>query len=118
MTYNDFRNIWLSALDYTPDQRDFYRSERGWQTWMEEFGDDTVAIICTLDIIHDIAHGGIKAIRAVTGLSQQAFGDAYGIPHRTIQTWEYDISTAPLYVTMMIGFAVLSDAIPKLKSEQ
>ena len=118
MTYNDFRTIWYSALDYTADQRDLYIAERGWQTWMDEFGDDHAAIICALDIIHDIAHGGIKAIRAVTGLSQQAFGDAYGIPRRTIQTWEYDVSIAPLYVTMMIGFAVLSDAIPKLKTEE
>lgn len=118
MTYTDFRSIWASALNYTGDQRDLYISERGTQSWMDEFGDDHAAIICTLDIIHDMAHRGIKAIRAVTGLSQQAFGDAYGIPRRTIQTWEYDISTAPLYVTMMIGFAVLSDAIPKLKSEE
>lgn len=118
MTYTDFRTVWASALNYTRDQRDIYRADHGWQSWMEEFGDDTAAIICTLDIIYDIAHGGIKAIRAVTGLSQQAFGDAYGIPRRTIQTWEYDKSTAPLYVTMMIGFAVLSDSIPKLKSEQ
>lgn len=118
MTYTDFRTAWASALDYTPDRRDLYRSERGTQSWTDEFGDDHAAIICALDIIFDMAHRGIKAIRAVTGLSQQAFGDAYGIPRRTIQTWEYDISTAPLYVTMMIGFAVLSDAIPKLKSEQ
>ena len=118
MTYNDFRSIWYSALDYTDEQRDLYRAERGWQAWMDEFGDDHVAIICALDIIHDMAHRGIKAIRGVTGLSQQAFGDAYGIPRRTIQTWEYDVSTAPLYVTMMIGFAVLSDAIPKLKTEE
>lgn len=118
MTYTDFRTAWASALNYTADQRDLYRSECGTQSWMDEFGGDHAAIICTLNIIHDMAHRGIKAIRAVTGLSQQAFGDAYGIPRRTIQTWEYDISTAPLYVTMMIGFAVLSDAIPKLKSEQ
>lgn len=117
MTYNDFREIWFSALDYTEEQRDLYLAERGWQTWMDDFGDDTAAIVCTLDIIYDMAHGGCKSIRATTGLSQQAFGDAYGIPRRTIQTWEYDKSTAPLYVTMMIGFAVLSDALPKLKTD-
>ena len=118
MRYNDFREIWFSALDYTEEQRDLYINERGWQTWMEEFGDDTAAIVRALDCVYDMAHGGIKAIRGVPGMSQQAFGDAYGIPRRTIQTWEYDISSAPTYVTMMIGFAVLSDAIPKLKSEQ
>lgn len=118
MRYNDFREIWFSALDYTDDQRNLYHNERGWQTWMDEYGEDSAAIIAVLDMIYAMAHGGCKAIRAITGLSQQAFGDAYGIPRRTIQTWEYDKSTAPLYVTMMIGFAVLSDAIPKLLSDE
>jgi DNA-binding transcriptional regulator YiaG len=118
MTYTDFCAVWRSALDYTADQRDLYTADHTTQSWTDEFGDDHAAIICVLDTIHDMAHRGIKAIRGVTGLSQQAFGDAYGIPRRTIQTWEYDVSTAPLYVTMMIGFAVMTDAIPKLKSEQ
>lgn len=108
MTYKDFQTIWYSALDYTEDQRDLYHSERGWQTWMEEYGDDTQAIVNTLDTIYAMAHGGCKAIRKQTGLSQQAFGDAYGIPRRSIQNWESDCSSAPLYVTMMIGFAVFS----------
>lgn len=118
MTYNDFRSIWYSALDYTDDQRDLYRAERGWQTWMEEFGDDTAAIICTLDIIYDMAHMGCKAIRAVTGLTQQAFGDAYGVPRRSVQNWESQSRDVPLYTVMTLGFAVLSDAIPKLKAEE
>ena len=117
MIYNDFCNIWLSALDYTDDQRDLYIHERGWQTWMEEFGDDSAAIICTLEIIHDMAHRGIKAIRAVTGLSQQAFGEAYGIPRRSIQNWESGINSAPTYTVMHLGFAVVTDAIPKLMSD-
>ena len=118
MTYNDFRTIWHSALDYTADQRDLYRSERGWQTWMEEFGDDTAAIICTLDCIYDMAHRGCTAIRALTGLTQREFGDAYGIPRRSVQNWELQARDVPNYTLMTLGFAVLSDAIPKLKSEK
>ena len=115
MTYNDFRNIWFSALDYTDDQRDLYRNERGWQTWMDEFGDDTAAIIYALDTIYDMAHMGCKGIRAVTGMTQQAFGDAYGVPRRSVQNWELQTRDVPLYTLMTLGYAVLSDSIPKLK---
>lgn len=108
MTYNDFRSIWFSALDYAADQRDLYIAERGWQTWMEEYGDDSQGIIDALDMIYAMAHGGCKAIRSFTGLTQQAFGDAYGIPRRSVQNWEKDWSDAPLYVTTMLGFAVFS----------
>lgn len=117
MTYNDFRSIWFSALDYTEEQRDLYRNERGWQTWMDEFGDDTAAIICTLDCIYDMAHIGCKAVRALTGLSQRAFAESYGIPTRSIENWEARVNAAPTYTLMMMGFAVLSDSIEKLKAE-
>lgn len=117
MTYTDFRTIWISALDYTPDQRDLYIHERGWQTWMEEYGDDTAAIICTLDSIYDMAHTGCKGIRAMTGLSQRAFAAAYGMPTRSVENWESGVNAAPTYTLMMLGFAVLSDSIEKIKAE-
>lgn len=117
MTYNDFRTIWHSALDYTTDQRDLYIAERGWQSWMDEFGDDTAAIICTLDSIYDMAHMGCKGIRALTGLSQQAFCMAYGLPRRTVEDWESKRREPPTHSLMMLGFAVLSDSIEKLKTE-
>ena len=44
----------------------------------------------------------IRAIRATTGLSQQAFGDRYGIPKRTIQNWEAGIrEPAPYIITLL-----------------
>ena len=117
MTYTDFRGVWYSALEYTRDQRDLYIAERGWQTWMEEYGDDTAAIICTLDNIYDMAHVGCKAIRGVTGMTQSAFSAAYGIPARSIENWESGSRAAPTYTLMMLGFAVLSDSIEKIKAE-
>lgn len=44
----------------------------------------------------------IRAIRATTGLSQQAFGDLYGIPKRTVQNWETGTrDPAPYIVTLL-----------------
>ena len=118
MTYNDFRSIWFSALDYTPDQRDLYINERGWQAWMEEYGEDTAAIICTLDNIYDMAHMGCKAVRSMTGLSRKAFCDAYSLPVRTVEDWESERREPPLHSLMMLGFAVLSDSMEKRKAEE
>ena len=53
---------------------------------------------------------GVKAIRAKTGLSQQRFGDAYGIPKRTIQCWETEgtehMDPSP-YTLALLAYAVL-----------
>lgn len=44
----------------------------------------------------------IREIRKSLGLSQQKFGDYFGIPMRTLQRWEYKKSEPPEYVLDMI----------------
>lgn len=110
MPYNDFRSIWLSALDYAEEQRDLYHSGRGWQTWMEEYGEDTKAIVDALDTIYAMAHGGCKAIRAVAGLSRKAFCESYSLPIRTVEDWEADRREPPAHTLMMLAFCIFSDA--------
>lgn len=44
----------------------------------------------------------IKEIRQSLGLSQQAFGEEFGIPRRTIQNWEGGINECPSYTLAMI----------------
>lgn len=43
-----------------------------------------------------------KAIRQKTGLSQQKFGDRYGIPKRTVQNWENEVNEPPGYVLSLL----------------
>ena len=43
-----------------------------------------------------------KAIRQKTGLSQQRFGDRYGIPKRTVQNWENGVNEPPEYVLSLL----------------
>ena len=51
----------------------------------------------------------IKEIRSLTGLSQQKFGDKYGIPRRTIQNWEGGINDPPSYTLQMLEAQVKKD---------
>jgi len=51
----------------------------------------------------------IKEIRASTGLSQQKFCDALGIPRRTLQDWEYGINPCAPYLVELIAYRVSTD---------
>lgn len=118
MTFAEFRRIWESATEYAPEQRDLYIAERGWQGWMDEFGEeDTSSIIRVLDAIYTMSHGGIAAIRSITGMSQVNFSAAYGIPRRSVENWERDSSEtreAPSYTQMLLGYAVLTDQLARI----
>ena len=50
-----------------------------------------------------------KELRKMTFLSQQKFGDKYGIPLRTIQDWEGEERTPPNYVYELLKFKVEHD---------
>ena len=54
----------------------------------------------------------IKQIRAMTGLSQQAFADKYSIPKRTLENWEMEGSAhreCPEYVKALLERVVTED---------
>lgn len=48
----------------------------------------------------------VQDMRARTGLSQKSFADAFGIPVRTLQQWEQQVSSPPSYVLTMLASAV------------
>ena len=60
----------------------------------------------------------IRAIRAVTGLSQVAFGAALHIPRRTIEEWEAGNRSCPPYVVELIAYRVQNDDRLKIKKEK
>ena len=51
----------------------------------------------------------IKEIRALTGLSQVAFGREFNIPRRTVENWEGGVTTPPPYVLRMLERIVKED---------
>lgn len=48
----------------------------------------------------------LKEIRAITGLSQKAFGEWLNIPTRTIEEWEAGRRKPPEYVVELIEYKV------------
>lgn len=50
-----------------------------------------------------------RELRQLTGLSAQKFGDKYGIPLRTVQSWEMGTSSPPEYVYTLLARAVHED---------
>lgn len=46
----------------------------------------------------------LKEIRTKTGMTQKAFSEYFGIPIRTIQDWESEKRTPPLYVIDLIKY--------------
>lgn len=47
----------------------------------------------------------IKEVRAELGMTQQKFSDTFGIPKRTIESWEMGIRTPPPYVIRLLNLA-------------
>lgn len=52
----------------------------------------------------------INALRSASGMTQQAFGDYFGIPLKSIQNWEYGRTKCPDYIIGLIEY--------KLKNEK
>ena len=46
----------------------------------------------------------IKALRESTGLTQRAFAELLGIPKRSIENWESEVSKPPEYLIRLIRF--------------
>ena len=60
----------------------------------------------------------IKEIRNLTGLSQTAFANKFGIPLRTYQSWELGERKPPEYVlTMIIRLIDQEEQIKELKGK-
>lgn len=51
----------------------------------------------------------VREIREMTGLNRKEFSTAYGIPVRTLESWESGARTAPPYVTALLERAVKAD---------
>ena len=55
----------------------------------------------------------IKEIRSISGLTQQAFSEKYGIPKRSIENWEGGKRNPPEYVIKLLERIVKEDFCQK-----
>lgn len=60
----------------------------------------------------------INELRKVTGLSQDKFGAALGIPSSTLRKWEQGQRECPPYVVDLIAFRVQHDPLFKGANNQ
>ena len=51
----------------------------------------------------------IKEIRTMSGLTQKTFAEKYGIPKRTLESWEMGERKPPEYVVTLLEKAVRAD---------
>ncbi len=51
----------------------------------------------------------VKELRMLSGLSQQAFSEKYGIPKRSIENWEGGKRNPPEYVISLLERVVRED---------
>ena len=51
----------------------------------------------------------IKELRQAAGMTQKAFGEYLGIPHRTVQNWEGGQRQCPDYVLALIEYELRNE---------
>ena len=51
----------------------------------------------------------IKDMRLSLGMTQVEFAAALGIPRRSVQNWETEVSTPPAYVVDLLRFRIEHD---------
>lgn len=103
MTHDQFYAAVSEVSNYT--DRGAYVSDLSLSSmWGEDT--DLIAIASDVGRIWDAYHMTAKELRAVTGLSQVAFGRRFLIPRRTVENWETagaNHTDCPLYTRMMIA---------------
>ncbi len=103
MTHDQFYTVVSEIGNYT--DRDAYISDLSLSSiWVDSA--DLPAIAYDVGRIWDACHMSTKELRAVTGLSQVAFGRRFLIPRRTVENWETagaNHTDCPLYTRMMIA---------------
>ena len=107
MTHEQYYEAVTEIQNYT--DRDAFTSDVALSITSLEDADkeiDLVAIAEDIGRIWDAWHMSVKELRAVTGLSQVAFGRRFLIPRRTVENWETageNHTDCPVYTKMMIA---------------
>ena len=117
MKFKLFAKLFDEAREYS--DVDMYVAERGWEEWMDEYSttdssdmtSDVTEIASILTRIYELAHMDLGQLRTETKLSANAFSRLYGIPTRTMQSWEYKKRRTPDYALRFISYAIFMDEL-------
>ncbi|QGX01537.1 helix-turn-helix domain-containing protein [Streptococcus ruminicola] len=106
MKFELFKQLYSEALE--GKNLELYVSERGWQEWMDDYSQEKIKDI--LNTIHTLANNNLKNTRRV---SRAEFSRRYHIPIRTLEDWENEKRTPPIYVKMLIDYVQFTDYLNK-----
>lgn len=119
MKFKLFAKLFDEAKEY--GGIDMYVAERGWQEWMDDYSStessDATEVASILTRIYELAHMDISQLRTETKLSSNAFAKLYGIPTRTVQSWEYKERRTPEYALRFISYAIFMDKLECITNE-
>ena len=104
INYETFRRLYRDAVEQP--NFDYYSAERGWQDWMDDRDDTEVVDI--LQRVYDIAQLDFAGLRTLLGVSQATMARAYGIPLRTLESWESGERTPASYLRPLIAYTIFS----------
>ena len=54
-----------------------------------------------------------KELRALSGMTQKAFAEYFGIPKRTIENWEGNVNKCPEYLLELMMYKLKGEKIIK-----
>lgn len=109
MKYSLFSKLYDGAKEYS--DLDMYIAERGWQEWMDKYGEDYDKIAEILTKIYDLARMNVKEIRKSINMAQNGFAIFLSIPLPTIQSWEYEKRSAPDYLVKYIAYIAFQEGL-------
>lgn len=103
LDYTIFADLYDEAKGYT--DIDLYVTERGWQSWMDNFQIEEVIKI--LHIIYPISKMTMADIRKAFGYSSRAvMSRKHKIPIRTLENWDKGDHNPPEYVISYIAYTL------------
>lgn len=104
MKFELFKELYNEALDIA--SLEFFVAERGWQDWMQDYTPDEVVEL--LSRIYCLANNPLKDTRQI---SRAEFSRRYNIPVRTLEDWDTEKRTAPIYVKLLLDFAQFTNGL-------
>lgn len=104
MTYKTFNSLWNEVSDYT--NMEMFVHERGWQPWMDEYGEGAAAgaqILDDLENIWEVATMSWSELLQAAQMSQSECSLRYNIPRNTVGQWSRGERTPPDYIKLLVA---------------
>lgn len=108
MKFETFKTLYGEAKEYADFET--YKSERGWQEWMDEYI-SVCDVSKILNYIYLISNGNVKNIRTCLRLKQTEISKYLNVPYKSWQKWDAEDAKITDYHKMWAGYCCLDMVI-------